>query len=64
MRDLFGIHVFKSMILNTFVYLFKKKKIINKKVKKKKWIDQKNVNFETVFIQARVNDSYNFARLF
>lgn len=25
MRDLFGIHVFKSMILNTFVYLFPKK---------------------------------------
>lgn len=34
MSDLFGIHVFKSMILNTFVYLFQKKKI-NKKVKKK-----------------------------
>lgn len=26
MSDLFGIHVFKSMILNTFVYLFQKKK--------------------------------------
>lgn len=45
------------------LYTYLKKKI-NKKVKKKKWIDQKNVNFETVFIQARVNDSYNFARLF
>lgn len=35
MSDLFGIHVFKSMILNTFVYLFQRKKI-NKKVKYKK----------------------------
>lgn len=26
MRDLFGIHVFKSMILNTFVYLFQREK--------------------------------------
>lgn len=26
MSDLFGIHVFKSMILNTFVYLFQRKK--------------------------------------
>lgn len=31
MSDLFGIHVFKSMILNTFVYLFKK---IKKNIKK------------------------------
>lgn len=26
MSDLFGIHVFKSMILNTFVYLFQREK--------------------------------------
>lgn len=62
MRDLFGIHVFKSMILNTFVYLFQREKKINKKVKyKKNESIKKNVNFETVFIQARVNDSYKFA---
>lgn len=36
MRDLFGIHVFKSMILNTFVYLFQREKKIDKKVKYKK----------------------------
>lgn len=36
MRDLFGIHVFKSMILNTFVYLFQREKKINKKVKYEK----------------------------